>query len=146
VHRLRLFVAPEAQIHDRLGKVGHHVDAGTPCTTPTFMVVPVSMLTCWLMASTQWASSVMAEILCARAEPAWEALPWKVMRHSGIALAGADDPARAGRLGHQHAAALSGFFTSHALDQGEPTSVAVAANQHLEPGQHGRVQLFQGIP
>ncbi|GJA86398.1 hypothetical protein KAM357_24270 [Aeromonas caviae] len=66
----------------------------------------------------------------------------------GIALAGADEiPIGAGRLGHQHAAALFGFFHQPFFGPGGTNLlVAVAADQHLEPGQHGRVQLFQGIP
>lgn len=87
------------------------------------MVVPVSMLTCSLMASTQWASSVMAEIPCARAEPAWEALPWKVMRYLALPLRALmrSPLGRAASATSTQPLCLA-FFTSHSLDQGEPIS------------------------
>ncbi len=90
----------------------------------------------------------MAETPSVRAEPAWEALPWKRIRYFGIALAGADEiPVGAGRFGHQHAATLLGLFDQPLFGPGGANLlVAIAADQHLELGQHGRVHLFEGIP
>ncbi|MNJ37031.1 hypothetical protein D3C77_318360 [compost metagenome] len=66
----------------------------------------------------------------------------------GVALAGADEiPARTGRLGHQHAAALLGLgYQPIPGPGGANLLVAVAADQHLEPGQQRRIHPLQGIP
>ncbi|MNP51677.1 hypothetical protein D3C76_1460190 [compost metagenome] len=87
------------------------------------MVVPVSMLTCSLMASTQLASSVMAEIPSARAEPAWEALPWKRMRYLALPLrALIRSPLGRAASATSTQALEAAFSSSHSLDQGEPIS------------------------
>ncbi len=148
VHGGRFVIAPEAQVNDRLGKVGHHVDAGPSLHHPHVhggAGVEVDLLVDGEHPMGQLGNGG-DPLAQRRAGVGGLAVEGNAVL--GIALAGADEiPVRAGRLGHQHAAALSGLLHQPLLGPGGAyLLVAIAADQHLELGQHGRVHLFEGIP